>query len=168
MALKPQKALVETFFDQRGRSRRKLCLEVNAQTIGLPSKSAVVHDISETGLLLEFGASLAIGDMIDVELSPTSIKLAEVVWVSGNLAGCKFVYDLSSGAISAALLQASFPTPMSDTGFGRSDAKISKKSDPSNKNESEQLSFMTKIWVIFALTSLLWGTIAAMALWIIS
>jgi hypothetical protein len=164
MALKPQKALIESSFDQRGRSRRKLRLEINAQASGLPSSAAIVHDISETGLLVEASASLAAGDVIDVELSHTNVKLAEVVWVSGHLAGCKFFENLTSGSISAALLQGSFTSAASGTRDGGE--TVSTRADPLTPGRQGRLSFVTKMWIIVCLTSLLWATVIAIALWI--
>lgn len=166
MALKPQKALIEFSFDQRGRSRRKLRLEVNAQASGLQSSAAIVHDISETGLLIEISAILVVGDLIDVELSQTNVKLAEIVWVSGHLAGCRFVDHLTSGAISAALLQGSFTQPSSNSQYGHNDATLSGKIDLPAAPKPRTLSFFNKMLVIFGLTSLLWAAAVALAVWL--
>lgn len=167
MALNPRKALIESSFDQRGRSRRKLRLEVNTQASGLPSSAAIVHDISETGILIEISTVLVPGDVIDVELSQTNVKLAEIVWVSGNLAGCKFVENLNSGSISAALLQGSFAPPAPIVQSGDNNTTLSSESDLTTAPQSRQLSFLAKLWVIFSLTSLLWAAAIALAVWLI-
>ncbi len=167
MALKPQKALIESSFDQRGRGRRKLRLEINAQGSGIPSTVAVVHDISETGLLIEVGMDLAVGDVIDVELAQTNVKPAEVMWMSGDLAGCKFFEHLTSGSISAALLQGSFPLPAPNIQFAHSGATLSGTTHLLAESRPDQLSFIAKISIISSLALMFWAIVAAMAFWLI-
>lgn len=167
MALKPQKAIIEFSLDQRGRSRRKLRLEVNAQASGLASSTAIVHDISETGLLIEISAILEVGDVIDVELSKTNIKLAEVVWASGDLAGCKFVEHLTAGTISAALLQGSFTKPASNAQIVHKASALSREIDSTVARKRWRMPFLTKMLVIFGLTSLLWTAAVALVVWLI-
>lgn len=168
MALKAQKAMIEHSFDSRGHSRRKLLLEVNAQASGPNWGPATVHDVSESGLLIELGSGLAVGDVIEVELSQESVKLAKVVWTSGQIAGCKFVEELTSGSVSAALLR-SAPAA---SGFGTAARQDHLQPDlmaiPTSPGAPDRLSGRARILTVFGLTSLMWALIIAAAFLILS
>lgn len=90
--------------DRRER-RHELQLHVQA-TAANRSASAVVHNLSSSGLLIEAAGSLAMGDVIDVIIPEAGHAQAEVVWHSGNFYGCEFVAPLSKAALSAAVLVA--------------------------------------------------------------
>lgn len=168
MALKPQKAMIEHLFDSRGHSRRKLLLEVNAQALGPNSGSATVHDVSESGLLIELSSSLAVGDVIEVEFPQARLKLAEVVWTSGQLAGCKFVEQLTSGSISAALLRSAPTHPGSGAAAWQNDAHSDFTAIPTSPSEPSRLSGRAKILTVFGLTSLMWTLIIAAGFLVLS
>lgn len=42
--------------------------------------------------------------MIEVELPRVGFQMAEIVWTSGELVGCKFTHVLTQGTVSAARL----------------------------------------------------------------
>jgi len=64
-----------------------------------------VRNASTTGLLLESGIDLAIGETIDVYFPEAGVAAAQVVWVSDALFGCRFDEPISTGALAAAQLR---------------------------------------------------------------
>ena len=108
MALQARQARIEISTNLREGVRRKLFLGIDARASGATGTSATVHDISETGLLIESDLNLNLRDVVEVELPQANIRSAEVVWLSGTLAGCRFVERMTAGAVSAALLRGSF------------------------------------------------------------
>ena len=85
--------------------RRKLMLEVRGAHAAASDVPVMVHNISETGLLIECKASLSIDDRIDIDLPHAGLVSATLVWVSGRMFGCQFDTKLSPAALSAAQLQ---------------------------------------------------------------
>ena len=96
--------------DLRGAPRRLLHLEVTAAKPSGQSVQALVHNISETGLLLETSTSLEIGDEVTILLPRKAEATALVIWASDGLYGCKFAAPLTRAVLSAAQLQ-SAPRP---------------------------------------------------------
>ena len=96
----------------RGRVRHRLRLPVQAGGAGC----ALVHNLSETGLLIETSDGLELGEVIDVELPETGLRAAKVVWRSEDLFGCQFEQPVPKAAVSAALLRspplAASPVPL--------------------------------------------------------
>lgn len=90
--------------DQRSAARRTLCLEVSA-TSSQNATTALIHNLSEAGLLLEASADLQVGEVIQVDLPHAGATTALVVWSRGNFIGCEFVSSVSKAAVSAALLK---------------------------------------------------------------
>lgn len=94
--------------DQRGMpraERRTLHLEAAGE---LPSGTAtrvLIHNVSETGLLLESRVSLDEGESIEVDLPEAGPTRAEIVWASGRLYGCRFTESVSPAVLSAARLR---------------------------------------------------------------
>lgn len=93
---------------QEGQSRaarRRLRLETQgALASGAPAE-VLVHNISETGLLLETPHELEIGETIEIDLPEAKAVRAQVVWASAQLYGCAFASPLSSATLSAAQLR---------------------------------------------------------------
>lgn len=85
--------------------RRTLMLEVRGAHAAATDIPVTVHNISETGLLIECAASLAINDRIDIDLPHVGLVSATLVWVSGQMFGCQFDTKLSPAALSAAQLR---------------------------------------------------------------
>lgn len=94
--------------------RRTLLLEALGATASGDSASVTVHNISQTGLLLDSDAELAVGDTIELDLPEAEIVEARVVWTSGRFAGCQFLVPLSSAALSAAQLRGAVEGEQSD------------------------------------------------------
>jgi transcriptional regulator with XRE-family HTH domain len=67
--------------------------------------NVVVHDLSETGLLLQTSAQLSVGEKIEVVLPHAGPTAANVVWGSNEFFGCRFEKRISRATVSASQLQ---------------------------------------------------------------
>lgn len=161
MALQNQFASIETSTDSRGRLRRKLLLEVDASTPAREAYRTVVRNLSETGLLIETTAALALGDLIEVDLPRAGAAAATVMWNSDRLFGCNFAEDLSAGAVSAALLQAASQPHAAGPGTVIGPA-------PEAALPIEKLSLPTRAWTITGLALLSWAAVAALIAWMVA
>lgn len=85
--------------------RRKLMLEVRGAHASGSDVPVVIHNISETGLLIECEAALSIRDRIDIDLPHAGVVPATLVWVSDRMFGCHFDAPISPAALSAAQLR---------------------------------------------------------------
>ena len=108
MPLLPRKAKIETSIDNRKRQRHKLFLEVEGGEHGTASDAVLVHDILDTGLLIETTSELGVGEIIEVNLPNVGVMEAEIMWGGGQIYGCKFTRERTQAAISAELLGARF------------------------------------------------------------
>lgn len=88
-------------------SRRRLLLETQGELGGGASASVLVHNLSETGLLMETQEGLEIDDIVDLALPEVGTTRARVVWASDRLYGCAFDTPLAPAALSAAQLRSS-------------------------------------------------------------
>ena len=95
---------------QRRGERRTLQLEVRASPPQDGSR-ALVHNLSERGLLVETAAAVEIGDIIELDLPQAGTSAARVVWITGSFLGCEFTNPLPRAAVSAALLLAPTQVP---------------------------------------------------------
>lgn len=87
--------------NRRSSPRRTLSL----QSTLVDGEEVIIHDISNTGLLLETTALLTERQALDVELPEVGIVQANVVWRSSRFVGCRFAKPVSQAAVSAALLR---------------------------------------------------------------
>jgi len=118
-----------------------------------------IHDISNTGLLLETGASLAERQKFDVELPEIGVTQATVVWASARYFGCRFNAPVSRAAVSAALLRN--PIVLADPAseerawetLGAHFEELSRATDLG------ELSFARKMRVIVGISLVLWALI---------
>ena len=85
--------------------RRKLMLEVRGAHASGSDVPVMIHNISETGLLIECEAALSIRDRIDIDLPHAGVVPATLVWVSGRMFGCQFDAPISPAVLSAAQLR---------------------------------------------------------------
>lgn len=94
------------FVGDRARApRRKLMLETQGASSSGAEMPVLIHNFSESGLLLESATALAVGDTIELELPEAGQTPARVIWTSGNLYGCAFDRILPKSALSAAQLR---------------------------------------------------------------
>jgi transcriptional regulator with XRE-family HTH domain len=102
--------------DRRENGRRTLRLDVPGTFAG-GAGAATVHNISPTGLLIETTTILAEGDCFAVDLPEAGGQMAEVVWASAPMFGCRFSELVGAGTLSAAQLrgEAAHPALSTDT-----------------------------------------------------
>lgn len=163
MALEARKALIESRTDNRGRLRRRLHLELGVEEPGSLSTPATVHNISETGLLLETGSGLEPGERIDVNLPHAGFCTATVMWASDRLAGCQFDGILSSAALSAARLRGSF-TSLSPGRLPHSALVEEDRQQELGVPAPDELPTRAKAGIIIALALLSWAFVIVIAL----
>jgi len=70
--------------------------------------AALVHDISDTGLLIETTCALAVGEVIEVTLAPMGVMEAEIMWDGGQIYGCKYTQENPQAAVSAEPVEGRF------------------------------------------------------------
>ena len=81
--------------------RRQLRLEAAALTPSGMATQVLIHNVSESGLLIETSAILAEGERFDVVLPDAGPTAALVVWHSVNFYGCRFAEPLNAGELDA-------------------------------------------------------------------
>lgn len=86
-------------------SRRQLRLPLHGSKATGAEIGALVHNISATGMLVESGAPLEVGEVIEVNLPHSGKTATKVIWTSGRLAGCQFEMPISPATLSAAQLR---------------------------------------------------------------
>ena len=97
--------------EARASGRRTLRLEVSVSTSG-DANNALIHNLSEHGLLVETAESLLEGEMIEVDLPEAGVTAAIIVWTRSGLAGCRFQRPISTAAVSASLLRSPASEPV--------------------------------------------------------
>ncbi|MEJ2410256.1 MAG: PilZ domain-containing protein, partial [Novosphingobium sp.] len=90
--------------------RRRLQFEVQGALESGHATQVQVHNLSETGLLLETADTLEIGEAIDLDLPEPGSARARVAWASGTLYGCAFDTPLSTAELSAVQLRSGAQT----------------------------------------------------------
>lgn len=91
---------------RRQEERRKLVLATTAQQQHHVGPRVDILNISSRGMLLRTLGSLDKHEALTVILPEAGEKVAEIVWSSGDLHGCRFREPLSKGELSAAQLKA--------------------------------------------------------------
>jgi hypothetical protein len=160
MPLPPRKAKIETSIDNRERQRHKLFLEVEGGEHDTASDAVLVHDILDTGLLIETTSELGVGEIIEVNLPNVGVMEAEIMWAGGQIYGCKFKRERTQAAISAELLGARFTLTNSVAVDAVTDTV--RGGITGHDAPTEGLSYARKLWVNVGLVLSL-GIIAAAA-----
>jgi len=154
VTLKSREAMIETSIDDRHCRRHKLTLEVEARDSSPTSSYAMVYDVSNSGLLIETDSGLSVGEKIEVELPRVGFVMAEIVWASGRLVGCKFSQVLSKGAVSAARLEGSHSIQVEANRIGLKTLEDeSQGQDPGTSSEKFSLGVTLRIIIGLALIS---------------
>src|SRR5690606_21164828 len=65
----------------------------------------LVHNLSETGVLIESSIEVPAGSMLALDLPLIGVTEAKIEWASGSLFGCSFLKPIPTEAITAALLK---------------------------------------------------------------
>ena len=137
--------------DERAAVRRSLRLGVSAHTSS-DVAVALILNISETGLLIETGLTLAVGETLNVEIPEASASTARVIWTEGLRAGCEFVSPVATAAVSAARLQSPVEAADSKYEVQTADADFPGEDDQEDPDDD---SFQTAILVVTGLISTL-------------
>lgn len=107
--------------------RRRLLMEAEGALPSGAGMRVTVHNLSETGLLMQTTEELDIGETIDLALPEVGDARARVVWASDELYGCAFDTPLPPATLSAAQLRSSLenhgrlgptPTPPAPAAIG--------------------------------------------------
>jgi hypothetical protein len=119
--------------ERRARNRRTLRLTAIANLSESRQSAATIHDLSESGMLLETSTSLGPGEQFQIILPLAGPVDTVVVWNSGHFYGCQFGEAVPTAAVSAALLKSVPPDtdPASITG----DDPLSQLRDLNNQVE---------------------------------
>lgn len=101
--------------DQRRSPRRALRLLTQAARDTGGDDAMLIRNMSETGLLLESGIALAIGDRLEIDLPHAGRVRAKVIWASGRMFGCQFDAPVSPATLSAVQLRGTAPVDDAST-----------------------------------------------------
>ena len=163
-----RKATIETTVDKRRQRRHKLLLEVEARGPASLTGAVIVHDISDSGILIETESRLKVGEMIEVNLPQAGVMIAEIMWIGGEIYGCKFTREISPAAVSAARLGGRFT--LSRTNDVPQEVVVTRAPyDAGNAIAlAGELSPGAKLWLIMGLAATLWLIIGAITYWTLS
>ena len=145
--------------NQRATSRRPL--KLGAKLVGTRHET-VIHDLSETGILIETEADLATFEQLQLDLPEMGPTLATVMWSSGRFFGCEFHQPLGRAAISAALLR----NPIVHRLLAAEDTGTKTEVEEEPDVADDRHPFSVRLRVLLGLTLTLWALILA-ALWIL-
>jgi hypothetical protein len=104
VALLAEISLGSSRADKRDSIRRTLRL-VAEVAYSKDSARVLILNLSESGVLIETAAVLAVGESLELELPEAGITVARVVWQRGREFGCEFEAPVSKAAVSGALLR---------------------------------------------------------------
>jgi len=143
----------------RSRARRQISLETIASNPRGKRVSVLIHNLSQTGVLVETRASLAKGDIIEIELPEGGARAATIVWCGGRFFGCEFDRDLSSAIISGAVLRAQ-PAVRTVTAEEASSPSVQAR-------EADHLLLpRTRLFIIALLSIVSWGLLLTAISWV--
>lgn len=154
--------------DGRTMPRRKLHLEVEGAA-SESSGTVLIHNLSETGLLIETPIELTTGELIDVAVPHAGPTPARVIWCENQHFGCQFESPISKASVSAALLRAPFdalsaPAPRSAAVTEAAAADALVLSEP----HVERYPLRTRVLIMVGLALAAWGVVAALSAVVIS
>ena len=112
MPIKAHLDQTQTSPENRQYERRCLMLETDGALPGGGSGNVTIHNISESGMLVETRLELEVGARLSIDLPHDPSVPASVVWVSGTLFGCKFERPIGLPALSAVQLKAGPALPV--------------------------------------------------------
>jgi hypothetical protein len=141
-----------------GRSavRRSLRLGVQAYSSG-EIAMALIHNMSETSLLLETVVDLAEGEMVQVDIPSANAPAVRVLWREGLLAGCEFVEPVSKAAVSAARLKSAADAAYDSDQVDAADAGVRPADDGLNADEDAVRKVLLATYVFSSLVLLIFA-----------
>ncbi len=91
--------------ERRWQVRRDVAISASARPADdAAGYAALIRNLSENGLLIETAAPLGPRDAFEITLPDHGEVAAEVVWVKGDLKGCRFFTAIPRAVVSAAVL----------------------------------------------------------------
>lgn len=91
--------------ERRWQVRRDVAIATSTRLIeDGAGHAALIRNLSENGLLVETAAPLGPRDTFEITLPNHHEVAAEVVWVKGDLKGCRFFAPIPRAVVSAAVL----------------------------------------------------------------
>ncbi len=145
----------------RNANRRKLSLVSHGSTAAQEFAAVVIHDLSETGVLIETMVKLSPGERLEIDIEEAGAAAAAVVWSSGRFFGCQFERRLPKSALSAAILRNAAPTrPLRADMFG---APYSSNDKPADE-KSDQWPVAARMWLLVILGAASWA-VTGLVLW---
>lgn len=153
MPLQEMQAAFVTNENARGRTRRELRLQIEGQTPA-GAVGVLIHNISQTGILIETAAKLDANEAIDLDLPEVGRREATVVWSRQNFHGCVFLEAISTAGVSAALLRSPPETIAA--------SELLELNEPENAPIADaapqppELSLQAKAWIIAGLAVVAW------------
>lgn len=145
--------------DRRRSHRRSMALELPSSSSSDDGIFVVVHDLSQSGLLLETPAELQVGSRFTVELPHVGPSAATVVWNSGSYFGGQFDVPLSKAAVSAALLK-------NPPGRSRDAPRPDPLESAAGEDQYEKLPLRTRLWILLAVGTIPTALIIAAVAWL--
>ena len=91
---------------RRASDRYRLSLALDGRNGAGEFLDILVEDLSSGGFSFQLGRSLAIGDLIIVNLPDSTQIAAKIVWQTGDRVGCEFERRLSRAELAVARLKA--------------------------------------------------------------
>lgn len=144
--------------NSRTASRRKLSLVAHGVTAAQEFATVVIHDLSETGVLIETKVQLSTGEPLEIDIQEAGTVAATVVWSSGQFFGCQFERRLSKAAVSASILRnAARPPAMQMT-----DAAVTNDIAPAGQ-ALEKWPVAVRMWVLVTLGAAAWAVLGLIA-----
>jgi PilZ domain-containing protein len=160
MALPARLEHGESETDRRNSNRRTLRLRVPGSTISDAGVAVLVHDISESGLLIETKVDLALGTVLDIDFPEVGPQAATVMWNRDQFYGCEFETPVSKAGLSAALLKS----------YAGQEARTEsdQPEDDSAEPESGKLPMRHRFAIIVVLALACWAACVGLYMLIVS
>lgn len=165
MAQVKKQALNQGRAERRRSPRHRLCLDAAVQSPTGGAEPVVVHELSRFGCLMESIAPVSVGELLQLRLPPAGSLDARVIWCCGSHMGCAFQRELSSAALSAALLKA---RPARDGEELPRRLRLETSNSGGHPKASETNTRSRQLPLIFGISVLLWLALAAAFLFSIS
>jgi hypothetical protein len=157
---------IETSIGDGQRRRHRLLNGVESRGLETFAEQVTVIYASKMGLLIEADLQLAVGEIIEANLPQAGLMEAKIIWVDGDIYGCRFTRQITRAAISAVPLGLRFyltkPNSQPERSAMSEYQGVSSNASPLNK----PLSLGAKIGIIVGLALSLWMIIGAAACWI--
>jgi hypothetical protein len=152
--------------DDRWSKRFRLLLDARAELDGLGATPVTIHDLSDTGLLLETRADLQEGAQLMLEIEGYGSVAAQVVWRSSRFFGARFAAPLAPSGLTSLHSKSKVvwpefkPAPTSGQPTRREPLPLPSPALAQTGGE-RQLPVATRIQLMVAISLGLWGVILA-------